>query len=184
MNKKSLNAKEVTKKIKSELDQGVSRLTILNALCEIYYDKKSIAKLIASTPDPLKRTKYQTLNNILLGLLVITIITKILIGMAVLSTVSLYLIPAAFLLPIISILFAFEVAKFRGYIYKILGILAIAGILKMLSNIGKSDIILLSIDVCVSLIIACLAFFIGAKVFPNYGLFGPKKGSDNEILLL
>ena len=183
MNKKSLNAKEINKTIKSELDKGVPRLTILNALSEVYYDKKTIARLIASTPDPLKKSKYQPLNNILLGLLVITIIIKILIGMAVLSTVSLYLIPAAFLFPLISILFAFEVAKFRGYIYKILGILAIAGILKMLSNIGESDMVLLLIDVSVSLIIACLAFFIGAKVFPNYGFLGPKKGSDGDILL-
>jgi hypothetical protein len=139
--------------------------------------------LIASTPDPQKKLKFRLLNNVLLGLLIATIITKILVGVALLSKVSLFMVPIAFLLPIITILFAYEVANFKGYIYKILGILAMAGILKMLTYIETSNITLVLIDVCVSLIIAGLAFYIGNKVFPNYGLFGPKKAPDGKFLL-
>jgi hypothetical protein len=183
MNKKSLNAKEVNRTIQSQLEKGISRQEILNELGEIYFDKKSIARLIASIPDTQRKLKFRALNNVLLGLLIATIITKILVGIAILSNVSLFMIPIAFLLPIITILFAYEVANFKGYIYRILGILAIAGILKMLSDMESSNITLVLIDVFVSLIIAGLAFYIGNKVFPNYGLFGPKKALDGQFLL-
>lgn len=140
MTKKSLNTKEAIKIIQDRIQNNIPRQEILNELSEEYYDKSTISALIASTIDPKTKEKYKTLNNLLLGLLVLTIIIKILVGIILLSSLSLFLIPIAFVIPILTIWFALEVSKYKGYIYNILGILAIASIFNLIGNIGESGI--------------------------------------------
>jgi hypothetical protein len=182
MTKKSLNKKEAIKTIQDRILENIPRQEILNELSEQYYDKNTISALIASTIDPQTKEKYQLLNNLLLGLLALTIIAKILIGIVFLSSLSPLLIPVAFVLPIITIWFAFEVSKFKGYIYNILGMLAIAGIFNTISNMRESGIYGL-IDVVIVLAICVLSFYLGKKMFPNYGFFGPKKDTEGNFLL-
>ena len=182
MTKKSINRKEIYKTIQTRLEDSVSREKILEELSEKYYDKKTISTLIASTPDPQTKEKFKVLNNLLLGLLILTIIIKILTGIQILSTISMILIPVAFLIPFISIWFALEIYKYKGYIYNILGILAIASIFKIISEIGESGVYGI-IDLLIGLSIAGLSFYLGKKMFPNYGLFGPKKDTEGNIIL-
>ena len=182
MTKKSINRKEVTKTIETRLQENIPRKEILEELSEQYFDKNTISTLIASTPDNQIKEKFKTLNNILLGLLILTIVFKIFVGITLLSSISLYLIPIAFLIPFISIWFAFEVSKFNGYIYKSLELLAIASIFKALGNLGESGTFGL-INIVIVVVIAGLSFYLGNKIFPNYGLFGPKKDSDGNIIL-
>jgi len=182
MSKKSINKKEVIKVIGEKVNQGVSRTEILNELSEKYFDKKTLSMLIAATPDPTRIEKYKLLNNILLGLIFITIISKILLGLFIFSQVSIALIPLAFLFPILNILFAFEVSRYKGYIYNILGIITLAGIFNMLGKMGENGVFGI-IDIIIGLLIAGLAFYVGNKMFPNYGLIGPKKNSKGEIIL-
>ena len=182
MTKKSLNKKEAIKTIQDRIQANTPRQEILNELSELYYDKNTIAALIASIIDPKSKEKYRTLNNLLLGLLVSTIIAKILIGIVLFSSLSPLLIPIAFVLPILTIWFALEVSKFRGYIYKILGILASGGILKSIGYIKETGIFGI-LDVVLVIAICVLSFYLGNKMFPNYGLFGPKKDKEGNILL-
>ncbi|MCF8348261.1 MAG: hypothetical protein K9G61_05560 [Bacteroidales bacterium] len=183
MTKKSINKKEVAKTIKNRLQDNIPRQIILDELSEQYFDKKTISTIIASTPDPLRKEKYKSLNNLLLGLLVLTILIKIFIGIVLISSFSIYLIPIAFLIPFISIWFAIEVSKFKGYIYNILGILAIAGMLNSIGNLKESGTYGL-IDFAIVMTIAGLSFYLGKKIFPNYGFYGPKKDSAGNILLV
>jgi hypothetical protein len=180
MNKKSINHKEVKTIIKEKLDQGISRNEILLELSEIYFDKSSLTGLVASYPNPERIIKYKYLNNILLYFLIITIIFKILVGIILFSASSLLLIPLAFLLPIINIYFAFEVSKYKGYIYNLLGILTVAGILRSLGDLQGVYGVL---DVMICLFIVLLSFYLGRKMFPNYGLFGVKKNQSGEAIL-
>lgn len=182
MTKKSLNKREAIKTIQDRMQVNTPRQEILNELSEQYYDKTSISVLIASTIDPQTKEKYKTLNNLLLGLLALTIIAKILVGIVLFSTLSPLLIPIAFVLPILTIWFAIEVSKFKGYIYNILGMLAIASIFNSIGNIGESGIYGI-IDVVLVTSICGLSFYLGKKMFPNYGLFGPKKDTEGNILL-
>lgn len=182
MTKKSLSTKEAIKIIQNRIQDNIPRQEILNELSEEYYGKTTISALIASTIDPQTKEKYKTLNNLLLGLLVLTIITKILVGIILLSSLSLFLIPIAFVIPILTIWFALEVSKYKGYIYNSLGILAIASIFNLIGNIGESGIYGI-IDVVVAIAICGLSFYLGNKMFPNYGLSGPKKDKDGNLLL-
>lgn len=182
MTKKSLNKKEVIKTIQNRIQDNVPRQEILNDLSEQYHDKTTISALIASTIDPKTKEKYKTLNNLLLGLLVLTIIAKILVGIVSLSSLSPLLVLFAFVIPIITIWFAFAVLNFKGYIYNILGLLAIAGIFTTNRTIIASGIYGI-IDVVIALSISGLSFYLGKKMFPNYGIFGPKKDAEGNILL-
>ena len=182
MTKKSINRKEVVKTIETRLQENIPRKEILEELSEQYFDKKTISTLIASTPDNQTKEKFMILNNILLGLLILTIVFKILVAITLFSSISLYLIPIAFLIPIFSIWFAFEVSKFKGYIYNLLGLFAIISIFKVLGNLGESGTFGL-IDIIIVVAIAGLSFYLGKKIFPNYGLFGPKKDSDGNVIL-
>jgi hypothetical protein len=182
MTKKSLNKKEAFKTIQNRLQENIPRQEILDELSELYFDKKTISAIIASTPDPQTRIKYKALNNLLLGLLALTITIKILVSALLLSSLSLFLIPIAFFVPFMTIWFAIEVSNFKGYIYNLLGLLAILGIFKTISNIGESGIYGI-IDIAIMIAISLLSFYLGNKMFPNYGFFGPKKDTNGNILL-
>lgn len=182
MTKKSINKKEVAKVIETRLQENIPRKEILEELSEQYFDKKTISTLIASTADNQRKEKFKTLNNILLGLLILTIVLKIFVGITLLSSISIFLIPIAFLIPIISIWFAFEVSKFKGYIYNLLGLLLVASIFNAMGDLVESGTLGL-IDIFIGVVIAGLSFYLGKKIFPNYGLFGPKKDSDGNIKL-
>lgn len=182
MTKKSLNKKEALKTIKDRIQVNTPRQEILNELSDQYFNKTTISALIASTIDPQTKEKYKMLNNLLLGLLALTIVAKILVGIVIFSSLSPFLIPIAFVLPILTIWFALEVSKFKGYIYNILGMLAIASIFNSIGNIGEAGIYGI-IDVVLVASICGLSFYLGKKMFPNYGFFGPKKDTEGNILL-
>ncbi len=182
MTKKSLNKKEALKTIQIRLEENKPRQEILDELSEQYYDKITISALIASTPYPQTSKKYKSINNILLGLLGLTIALKIVTGILIFSSISLLLMPFAFLLPVIAIWFAREVSKCKGYIYNPLGLLSIASILKTVGNLGTSGIYGI-LDILMVIAIAAVSFYLGNKMFPNYGLLGPKKDQAGNILL-
>ena len=182
MSKKSINKKEVNKSIQEKVNQGISRTEILNELSEIYFDKKTLSLLIAAIPDPTRKEKYKLLNNVLLGLLLVTIFSKIIVGFSLLAQVSIGLTPFAILMPIINIYFALEVSKYKGYIYNILGLLTIAGILNTMTQLNESGLYGIA-DLIFGLLIAGLAFYLGNILFPNYGLRGTKKNRNGEIIL-
>jgi len=103
-------------------------------------------------------------------------------GIVLLSSLSPLLIPIAFALPLLTIWFALEVWKYKGYIYNILGLLAISSIFNTIGNIGDSGIFGIT-DVGIVLAICGLSFYLGNKMFPNYGFFGPKKNIEGNFLL-
>jgi hypothetical protein len=182
MTKKELKKKEALIEITNKLDSGMSREKILEELSTKYYGKDSIAKLIAMTPDNQTKKKYKWLNNVLLGLLGITIILKIIAGIFLLANVSLYAIPFAFLLPIINFLLAVEVSKYRGYIYNILGVLTIAGMLQSIPKYTEFRTFEL-IDKLIFISITGISLYLAKNMFPNYGFFGPKKDKQGNIQL-
>jgi hypothetical protein len=140
MAKKSIDIKAARKLIESKLEENKSRKDILEELSDIYFDKSLIARLIAMTPDYTTKTKYKSLNNILIYLLVLTIIFKIIIGVLALANISIYAIPFALLFPLINTYFAIEVSNFRGHIYNILGVLSLASIFKSLADISMTGV--------------------------------------------
>ncbi len=184
MKKKSIssNRKEIQKSIEHKLNNGMARTQVLEELSAAYFDQSTLAKMIAATADNETKAKYRTLNNILLGLLVVTIITKVLIAIDLLMVTSIYALPIILLLPLLNIYLAIGVSKYTGYLYRVISLLTFAGMLQMMEK-QEGDSMWLLIDLGIGAAILGLSFYLGNKMFPYYGFFGPKKGEDGNVLL-
>ena len=182
MKKKGINDKEVNSLIEKKIKEGKSRSEILEELSEIYYDRKKLANLIALTPKPERRKKYKIYNDILLLLLILTIFSRLLIGVLVLADISIFATPFAFIYPLITLYFAIEVSKFRAYIYKILGLLALISVGDTIIKVEDFNFFFL-LNLSIGIAVTFLTFYVGNKVFPNYGFGGPKEDEKGNILL-
>ena len=110
------------------------------------------------------------------------LVFKLLLAMVIVSHISVYALPFDFIVPMLTVYFAvyFAVAvwKFRGNMYRILGMLGIAGIGMSLSHLKVEElstlfgILLAMVDYAPAFLIIYLAFYIGSKVFPYYGFWG------------
>lgn len=180
--KKHASKKALLKLITEGTQTGESKLELHHRLSSAYYDSDLIAKLIAAFPNKDLKEKYKGLNNSLFILLLITAILKVLSALPILLDNPRFGIIFFFLLPIFNIWFAIEVKKTRGYIYRILGILAIAGIFRSIAQLNEQGAFAL-IEIGLLILISALSFFLGIKMFPNYGLSGPKiDNSGNWVL--
>jgi hypothetical protein len=176
---KKISKKETLKLISLGIENGETKQEIFNRLSTEYSDSDTIAKLVATFPDPELKAKYDGINNILFALLIITGILKVIAVLPImLNNTGLGLI-MILIVPILNILFAIEVKRTRGPIYRALGALAIVGILKSFQHIEDSGNWIL-IDVGLLAIISGLSFYIGSKMFPNYGFMGPKKDNSGN----
>ncbi len=182
MAKQQVRSKEVSKIINSKLQDNIPRQQILDELAELYHGKNTIAVLIASAPTNERKEKYKSLNTILVALLVLTVVLKIVVAALLLSQVSVFLLPIALIIPAFSMWLAYEVSKYKGYIYTVLGMLALASIFKAMAN-GAAIQVLGILEIGVLLAISGLAFYLRKKMFPNFNFTGPKKDASGAVIL-
>lgn len=183
-----MNQKEALKIISQKLEKGQSKQEIFNELISKVKFKSDLIKYIAMVPNYEDRIKYKNLNLVLFLILCFFTISKFVIAVFMLSQVSLIALPLAFLVPIITIWFAISVWNFRGNMYRPLGLIAIASVLKKLSNIDQFSTYTPSLVVMdaiffwiPAILVIFIAFFIGFKVFPYYGFWGNLK--EEKLLL-
>lgn len=180
MEKKSLDRKTVKKAVIASREAGKTDREIYDELGAVYFDKKSIAKIILGTVTPERKQQYKIYNILLLILIGITILFKILIVAALAIAFGK---PAVLLLalvvPIINIVFFVQVARYDAGIYKICGILTALSLAQSLTKLTNMT------DVLVTLVLAGgiigLSFFLSAKLFPDYKN-DPAKGPDGEYI--
>jgi hypothetical protein len=177
-----LKRKEALKFIEAKLREGFSKQEIYDELSAKIYLKSDLLQYLAMVPDPGKRIKFRAINLILFALLIFVTIVKILTTLVLFARISLWLIPLSFIIPFVSIFFAVEVKKFRGYIYRPLGLLGIASLFQGLSHIGDLGrinpgqvIFEFIVGYLPTILIIVVAFYISAKAFPYYGFLGLKK---------
>lgn len=181
MAKKDLKKKEAIQLIEQKLAKGLKKRLILEELSEEYMDRSAIEKFVAMTIGEETKNKYRSLNILLVILLITVGIPKLILGIVILSEISVYATLIALFLPVINIIFAVEIYKFRGYAYKIVGFLGIFSIVKNINYIFTNGLWGLIEFLLVTTIIV-LAFYLGSKMFPNYTITGHKKdASDNWI---
>lgn len=185
MNKKSIgkDRKEIRRRIKNGLDNGVSKQELLDELYVEYYDRAGIATMLAMTVDKERKEKYKLANCFLLGLIILTVIPKLLLGFQLLMDTSIYMLPLVLLLPLINIFFAIGIANYQGFVYKLLGGLTLIGFFKSLARNGGEDPSLIGIEIIVTLVIVVLSFYLGSVLFPHIGFMGPKKDSSGNIIM-
>ena len=182
MSKKSLDRKSAQKFIIDSRTNQKTDQEIYNELSQLYYDKKSLALIITGTVKPENKNKYKLYNNILLGLLCLVIISRlILVFNLTIETGQPLMLLLAFIVPLFSAYFAYEIARYNAPIYRICGIMTIVGFIQ---SVGKLDG---RIDILISLIftslIAGLSFYLDSKMFPDFSPKNLKKDENGEYIL-
>jgi hypothetical protein len=182
MAKQQVRSKEVSKIINNKLQDNIPRQQILDELAELYHGKNTIAVLIASAPTNERKEKYKSLNTMLVALLGLTIVLKVAVAALLLSQMSVFLLPIALIIPAFTVWLTYEVSKYKGYIYTVVGGLAIASILKSLGTMDMNSVWDI-LDIGVLLAISGLAFYLRKKMFPNFNFTGPKKDASGAVIL-
>jgi len=182
VSKKSLDRKATKQFIIDNRSLGKTDQEIYNLLAEQYYDKKTIALLITSQVTTENRKKYKVLNTLLLVLISITILFKILaIVQLSLSAGQVWALIFIFLVPLLNIYFFYEVLRYNGTIYRILGLLTMASFLQSISKGGTVLDITIGAFLCI--LIVGLAFYLDNYMFPYYSPSHLKKDSNGEYIL-
>lgn len=182
MGKKSLDRKAAQKFIVDNRNNGKSDQDIYNELSQQYYDKKTIALLITGTVTTENKNKYIIYNNILVGLLGISILLKLLsVFILTIQTGQLWTLLLVLIVPLFAAYFMFEIARYNGPIYRICGWLTIAGFIQ---TIGKTED---GTEILLNVIFACavagLSFYLDSKMFPDFSPKNLKKDGNGEYIL-
>ena len=178
---KSLDRKSAKNLILDGRNAGRSDQEIYKQLTELYYDKKGIALLITGTVTAKNKEKYKTYNNILLGLLGVSILFKVwIITNLTLATMQPWMMLLIFVVPLISAYFMFEIYQHNGPMYRLCGMLIIAGFLQTIGNAG------LGIDILINLVFAGavsgLCFYLDSNMFPDYSPKNLSKDSNGDYI--
>lgn len=178
MSKKSLDRKTAKHLIIEGRDNGKTDQEIYYELTELYFDKKAIALLITGTANKPDIEKYKIYNNILLLLIGLTILIKVLNVLNLSLEGQVWVLLFIFIVPLLNIYFFYEIARYNAHIYRFCGILTIASFLQ---TVSKEASFLVSFVLSASIV--GLAFFLDAKLFPNYSPNNLKKDNNGEFIL-
>jgi len=174
-----MKGKEALKKIEQRTKEGKSKKEIYEELLVKIKFRSDLLQLIAMVPDHGARMKYKNLNLCLFFLLVFVTVAKIIVSVQFLVTISIFMIAFVIFFTFASLFFAYMVWNFRGNNYRILGLFAIAALLKSVSNFEAWSSYT-TIDWAAELLlgyipgtlIVILAYYIGFKAFPYYNFWG------------
>jgi len=190
--KKEFSRKEASREIEKGLSEGKSKQELLQKLKEKFFDKDTIAKVLANFADPELRVKYRGFNRILLMALVLTGVFGLIAETVIICTAPKFALHAEIIFPLLFIIFAVEVRECRGFIYRFLRGFAILSLFHPLvaifrvnpsfAQVYKYMWWILPNTILTALIIG-LALYTGNKMFPNYGWFGPKKNKGGRYIL-
>ncbi|GEP51421.1 hypothetical protein FNO01nite_20930 [Flavobacterium noncentrifugens] len=167
MGKKELDKKTAVKIITGGRDQGKTDQEIYAGLSESYLDKKAIALLITGTPKPEDKKRYKILNTILVVVLSLGFLANLIAMIGLISRMHKSAGILVLLFPLLSLFFIYEIIKYNAAIYRFCGGFALIGAFQTLTQSKELDAVLLT-GMFFSLLVAMLAFYIDAKMFPDY----------------
>jgi len=182
MNKKSFNKITVKKSIIESRANGKTDQEIYNELTQKYYDKKGIALFIPATATIENKNKYKLYNDVLLGAIGVVILLKIITIFSLsLASGQMWALLFIFIVPLMNIYFFYEIARYNGQVYRICGMLTIAGFLQSISKLETGFDFLLTF--IFTAVITGLSFYLDAKMFPNYKPTNLKKDNNGEYII-
>jgi hypothetical protein len=172
MTKKHPDKDEIKTRISNDLRIGKSRSQILSDLESEYYDLDHLAKLVVGTANPEVKENYKG-YNVVLGILVLS-----LVGFRFFVFRIDY---AGSGLSILTLIMGLSIFKYEAIAYRLIGIISIATFLRYVFSFDFDR--LLITDFVMSVSVVALSFYLGVKLFPQFGILGPKKdGNGNYVI--
>lgn len=182
MAKKSINRKAIQQSIHEGRALGKSDQELYEALTQTYFDKKAVALFITGTVTAELKDKYKLYNNILIGLLGLSVLFKfyviLSIGIQHGKSAALFLL---LLFPLLSIYFMYELARYNASMYRVCGILALFGLNRIIKHLDNPTDI--AINLVFTIAVVGLAFYLDHKMFPKYRPMSLKKNEQGEYEL-
>ena len=184
--KKVITKKELLKLVEVKLNKGIPKKEVYKEISGSFslekLDSNSLPRTIAYFPDADLKLKYKQENTMLYMLLFVTAVFKVVGSIPALFDLQAIGILLMVFMPFVNIWLAMEVMKTRAYVYKVIGILAIAGLLNSLTLIQSSGWWII-LDVILLGVISFLGFKLSKVMFPNYRYSGPVKDENGEWLM-
>jgi hypothetical protein len=182
MSKKSLNRKDAQKYIIVSRDNGKTDQEIYNELSEQYFDKKSVAILITETITSENKKKYNVYNNILIGLIGLTILFKLfMIFSLTIQSGELWILLIALFVPLLAGYIIYGISNYDKPIYRFCGIMIGLGFLQNMRKLDNTSDILINIIFTVAIV--GLSFYLDSVMFPDYNPKGLIKDSNGDYIL-
>ena len=179
MRKKLLDRKAAQKNIIENRENGKTDQEIYNELSQQYYDKKAVALLITGTVTSENKKKYKIYNNILLGLLGLSILFKLLTVFSLtIQSGQLWTLLLVLIVPLFAGFFMYEIARYNAAIYRFCGMLTIVGFLQTIGKAENGTDILINIIFAIA--VAGLSFYLDSKMFPDYSPKNLQMDSNGE----
>ena len=176
-----MDVKTVKKIIANSKDDGKNDQEIYNDLSEHYSNKKNLALLITGTATKENKRKYKLYNNILIGLLALTLLSRIIVSFFLIKE-GIFL---EFIFSLIGLLLPalliYGVMQYSAPFYRLCGILATMGFITSL--VKQHDTTSILLDLIPIAAVAVLAFFLSFKMFPNFKPRQLKKDTNGNYLL-
>lgn len=160
---------------------GKNDQQIYDELSGQFEHKKNLALLITGTAAPQNREKYKLYNNILIGLLGLTVLFRLMAIGSLMSENGILGLVLSLVGIALPALFIYGFINYMGAMYKFCGFMTILAIVQLLAR-GNFEILVL-IDLVILVAMAGLSFYLGSKMFPNFNPGKLKKDENGGYVL-
>ena len=158
----------VSKLINEQIQSGKTRQETFEELKEIDYDKKKLRDLVRYTPTLDSREKYKMVNLTLAAILLIFGIIKVIVGVSMLEGIGAPVILLAILIfPLIDILFAVAVLRWRGRVYNGIMLLTGLGLMRSFKEFEGMNTLEIALGVGSAVLVIGVAAYLSLKVVPS-----------------
>ena len=171
-----MTKKEVRQLAKQKIKEGKTQQQTFEEIKETS-DRPSeeIANIVKQIPTLAARQKNKTLNYVLIGLLALTILSKMLAGIPIALQDGIKSLPIIFILPIINILMLWGVSTYSVGAHRVTGFLSLLALLRSLGDIlGKPFEPLVLVDLVLIGGMLFLGFYLNNKLTPGYDIVKEK----------
>jgi len=165
-----LTRKQVVEQIKKYLNEGKSQEEIYETLLPICPDKRLLVKSIIMLPTKEKKEEYKNLNLILFVFLVLQTVLKMAIYLS--SPDNLHSPFWIFIMPLSNLFMAVWVLKMSRPVYSLIWLFELWSVIRAFPKVTMiSHTFWFWLTFSLIAIISILSFYLGNKIFPNFGMF-------------
>jgi hypothetical protein len=176
-----MDPKSAKKIIDNRRSEGKTDQQIYDELSGHYDNKKNLVLLITGTASVQTRTKYKLYNNILIGLLGITLLFRLIGAFSLVAEADILGFVISLVGILLPVLFIYGFINYMGAMYKLCGVLTVLGIVQLIAKWDNSMLLILSLMILIPM--AVLSFYLSSKMFPNFNPNKLRKDENGAYLL-
>lgn len=165
-----MTKKEIRKIASTKLNEGKKRQQVLTEMAEeTDVPVADIARILRYMPSRRTKKKYKLVNSLLLTILMLTVILKFIVGIPIVIQNGIQWLPVLLLIPLINIILCYEVATYKGYIYKWVAIYPVLPLLKLLPTLFTNGVdFFKTIDLVIVGLLIFLGLYLNKKFAADY----------------